>query len=645
MEGIETLLIVSIVMFLVLAAISVLSHIYSLNIKSKTVGDGQHGTARWARKGEIQKTYKHIAFTPEQWRKGKNLPKAEDQGIVVGCVSSNGGTTAMVDTGDVHALMIGAAGVGKTAYFLYPNLEYACASGMSFITSDTKGDLYRHYGKIAKDYYGYKVAVIDLRNPTKSDGNNLLHLVNKYMDLWKVYPSNLAYKAKAEKYAKIISKTIIMSGMDGASFGQNAFFYDAAEGLLTASILLVSEYCKPEARHIVSVFKVIQDLLAPAGPRGKNQFQFLIRRLPEEHKARWFAGAALNTSEQAMSSVMSTALSRLNAFLDSELEQILCFDTAIDAETFCNEKSAVFVVLPEEDTSKHFMVSLIVQQMYREILAVADENDGRLKNRVMMYLDEFGTIPQIEGAEMMFSASRSRRLSIVAIIQSFAQLQKNYGKEGCEIITDNTQLTVFGGFAPNSESALVLSKALGSRTVQTGSVNRGKNDPSQSLQMIERPLMTPDELKSLPKGTFVVMKTGFYPMQVKLKLFFKWGIVFPKEFYTVPDKGNRKVTYANQEQLEAAIVQQNPSASVGEKMTEQEIKHRQPVGSEVVGKNAFTKKKPNTGKSEKADDDEEGGSISQPMSENNFPTKEESEVMFDEKGDIIGEKLRADVPR
>lgn len=61
---------------------------------------------------------------------------------------------------------------------------------------------------------------------------------------------------------------------------------------------------------------------------------------------------------------------------------------------------------------------LIVQQLYREILAVADENDGRLKNRVMMYLDEFGTIPKIDGAEMMFSASRSRRVSIVAIIQS-----------------------------------------------------------------------------------------------------------------------------------------------------------------------------------------------------------------------------------
>lgn len=166
MEGIETLLIVSIVMFAVLGAISVLAHIYNLNnIKAKTVGDGQHGTARWARDEEIKHTYKHIPFKPEEWRKGKSLPKPDEQGIVVGCTTSKKGTTAMVDTGDVHALMIGAAGVGKTAYFLYPNLEYACASGMSFITSDTKGDLYRHYGKIAKDYYGYKVAVIDLRNP------------------------------------------------------------------------------------------------------------------------------------------------------------------------------------------------------------------------------------------------------------------------------------------------------------------------------------------------------------------------------------------------------------------------------------------------------------------------------------------------
>ena len=216
-----------------------------------------------------------------------------------------------------------------------------------------------------------------------------------------------------------------------------------------------------------------------------------------------------------------TALSRLNSFLDSELEQILCFDTEIDAEEFCNQKSAIFLVMPEENPNTFFMISLIIQQLYREILSVADENDGKLKTRCVFFCDEFGTLPKIESAEMMFSASRSRRLQIVPIIQSFAQLEKNYGKEGSEIIIDNTQLTIFGGFAPNSSSADILSKALGNRTVMTGSVSRSKNDPSQSLQMIERPLMTPDELKSLPKGNFIVMKTGCYPMRVKLKLFFK----------------------------------------------------------------------------------------------------------------------------
>ena len=154
----------------------------------------------------------------------------------------------------------------------------------------------------------------------------------------------------------------------------------------------------------------------------------------------------------------------------------------------------------------------------------------------------------------MFSASRSRRLQIVPIIQSFAQLEKNYGKEGADVIIDNTQLTIFGGFAPNSTSAEVLSKALGSRTVMSGSVSRSKNDPSQSLQMIERPLMTPDELKSLPKGTFVVMKTGFYPIKVKLKLFFKWDIKF-EEKYEVMENGNREVHYANRSDLFNNIIQ------------------------------------------------------------------------------------------
>ena len=538
-------------MFAVIGGFSMLSYHYTLSgIKSRTVGDGQHGTARWATDKEIRQTYAHVPFKVRDWRKGQDLPS--EQGLVLGCKGKKDELTALVDSDDIHCLMIAASGAGKTAFFLYPNLEYACASGMSFLALDTKGDLARNYGSIAKKYYGYNVSVLDLRNPTRSDENNILHLVNKYMDIYLSDKTDLSAKAKAEKYAKIAAKTIInIGGGDSSNYGQNAFFYDAAEGLLASVILLLAEFGDKNERHIVSVFKLIQDLLAKYQPapkaKPKMYFTKLMDKLPSEHKAKWLAGAALNASDQSMLSVMSTALSRLNSFLDSELEQMLCFGTAIDAEKFCNEKSAIFIVLPEEDTSKYFMVSLLIQQLYREILVIADENGGKLKNRVMFYCDEFGTFPKIEGAESMFSAGRSRKISIVAIIQSFAQLEQNYGKQGMEIITDNTQLTVFGGFAPNSQSAEVLSKSLGEQTVLSGSVSHGR-DKSQSLQMIGRPLMTVDELKSMPKGQFIVMKTGTHPMISKLKLFFKWGIKFEEE-YCLPDKTARQVCYKNRDEL------------------------------------------------------------------------------------------------
>lgn len=519
------------VLFFIVIGIAVyFGNNYNLdNIKAKEVGNGQYGNSRFASQKEINETFSKIYFDPQNWRKGKYLPNS--QGIVIGSQVKGKQTYCYVDKADVHLLMIGAAGVGKTAHFLYPNLEYACASGTSFITTDTKGDLYRNYGGIAKEYYGYQISVIDLRNPIYSDGNNMLHMVNKYMDIYKKDRSNLTIKAKTEKYAKIIAKTIIFNdGESSSSYGQNSFFYDSAEGLLTSVILIISEFCEDKQRHIVSVFKLVQDLLKPSKVKGKTQFQVLLDLLPDNHKARWFAGAALNTSEQAMMSVLSTVLSRLNAFIDSEIEQILCFETTIDIEKFCEHKSAIFLVMPEEDNTKHFLISLFLQQYYREMLAYADEHGGVIFRKIIMFLDEIGTIPPIQSIEMMFSASRSRNISIVAIIQSLAQLEKNYGSEGAKIIVDNCQDILFGGFAPNSEMAKIFSENLGTHTVQSGSINRGKNDPSQSLQMIERPLMTPDELRTMPKGHFILMKTGIHPFKTILRLFIYWKIKLDKEY-------------------------------------------------------------------------------------------------------------------
>ena len=593
-----------------LLAASFFSQRYSLNnIKSKTVGDGQHGTARWATPKEIRSTYHVVPFRPRRWRKGIDLPK--EQGVILGSmggvkkkqlgqtarlpgkvleklcrpaapkrktkrrksekkksrlrdfIEEQQDIRALVDSDDIHCLMIGASGVGKTAYFLYPNLEYACACGMSFLALDTKGDLARNYGKIASHYYNFKVSVIDLRNPTRSDGFSFLTLVNHYMDKARKAPNDLASKAKAEKYAKILAKTIINPEGDASQYGENAFFYDSAEGLLTAIVLLLAEFMplregEPEKRHIVSAFKLVQDLLAvPKNSRSKNGFQPLMDLLPSDHKARWLAGAALNSSDQAMASVMSTVLSRLNAFLDTELEQVICYDSPINAEMFASEKCAIFLILPEEDPAKNFIAGLMIQNLSRELFSVADENGGRLKNRVIFFCDELGTMPPFDILPL-FSAGRSRGLTLVPIIQSLAQLEKNYGKEGAEIICDNCQDTIFGGFSPQSKTAEALSSALGSRTVLSGSISQGKDSNNQSLQMMERPLMTPDELKSIPKGEFVVMKTGTHPMRTKLRLFLDWGITFDPEGYRMPEQAARKVAYASKEELISNIRSRYP---------------------------------------------------------------------------------------
>ena len=543
------------IMVAVIVTLSLLGDHYTLNnIKSKTVGDGQHGTARWATDAEIRKTYALVPFRVPDWRAGRNLPEA--QGLVLGSRDGRkGGVTALVDSDDIHCLMIGASGVGKTAYFLYPNLEYACACGMSFFATDTKGDLARNYGAVAKKYYGYRVSVVDLRNPTRSDGYNLMTLINRYMDKALREHSIEAY-GKAENLINILAHSII-SPKDEESRGQNEYFYKAAEGVVASVLLLLVEFLPPdkehptERRHLVSVFILIQQLLAPSGMRGQSYFKQLMDMLPAHHRARNLASSALESSDQATASAMSTALAQMNTFMDIALEQVICFDSNIDAEKFAKEKTAIFLVLPEEDRTKNFMAGLMIQNLSKELFELAEKGKGRLPNRVVFFCDEFGTMPAFD-VEALFSAGRSRGITLVPIIQSLAQLEKNYGREGAEILTDNCQDTIFGGFAPNSQTAEQLSKSLGSRTVLSGSVSKGKNDPSQSLQMIERPLMTPDELKSIPQGSFVVMKTGTHPMQTKLRLFLDWGITFG-EPYATPEHATRPVAYASRQELFLSI--------------------------------------------------------------------------------------------
>ena len=545
------------------------------NIKSRKVGDGQYGTAFWASTKELENNFVVEPYKPDSWRQGKDLPTVP--GLVISGLwpgtnfnadDKISNTTAYkkyknkplrcrIDPTDSHTLLISTTGGGKTTAFLYPNLERCCACGLSFFTTDTKGDIPMEYAGVAKKYYGYNNYIIDLRDAAHSHCFNLMQLTNKYSDLYYKCNGGRNTLARAERYAKVVAKTIInMKGLEGA--GANAYFYDAAEGLITAVILLVAELCNPEERHIVSVFKLINELMeidpksVPKDSKDqrkpKNYFQQLMQIIPNDNKAKWFAGAALNAPQGQMTSVITTAMSRLLSFIDSEIEQIICFDSPIDAEYYCKNKTAVYLVFPENDVTKHFMVSLFINQFYNECIEYANMHHNKLDKRTYFFLDEVGTIPKIDAAAQMFSAGRSRGILQVPMIQSLAQLDKNYGRDESKIIQECCQNVLFGGLTPLSSTAKELSQMLGNQTVQSGSVSKGKTS-STSYQMHSKPLMSEDEIKRMPKYNFVFQKTGLAPFKTKLRRSPYWGINPDGEKYQMPEGDLREVHYATRDGL------------------------------------------------------------------------------------------------
>ena len=159
---------------------------------------------------------------------------------------------------------------------------------------------------------------------------------------------------------------------------------------------------------------------------------------------------------------------------------------------------------------------------------------------------------KFEDAEMMFSAGRSRGIFQVPMIQSLSQLEKNYGKDGAEIIEDCCQNILFGGLSPLCSSAEKLSQSLGNQTIMSGSIshnfNHSRLSSGTSYQMIKRPLMTADELKNMEKGKWILEKTGFHPMQTTMDRFERWKIQMDDP-YTLKTSAVQTVYYATRAEL------------------------------------------------------------------------------------------------
>ena len=546
-----------------LAVLLVLLQGDGLNIKAAPVGNGQYGRARFAKETEKVKIYKEVKPGREK------LP-----GFVVERADKS--AYWKIDTSDQNMLLLAPPGGGKTKSVLIPTLYYngmvnknTKGRGPSMLITDCKGEELYTCGNMLKES-GYRVLYLDFRNPLKSYRFNLMVTINAEIDKYKAVcdeAEKILHYARAERYAKTLASSIVenMGSVNKSDSGQ--FFNETSKGLITALILLVAEYGDEGERHIISVFRLLIELngLSEGSTEAlqKNKLEELLQHVNNDRILN-FAGASMKADVRTSMNIFSSALGKLVSFIDAELEQMVCSHSPeLNDIDFIKEPTAIFLVCPDENTTRHFFATLFIRYLMNDLIAQAEEHGGQLERRVLCLWDEFGNMPPVKDIDTLFTAVRSRGIRFLIALQSYAQLEKSYSREMAKIIRDACQMTMFSFVSPSSrETAEELSLTLDTQTVQSGSISSGRGN-STSLQMISRRLMTPGEIITMPLGTFVIMKAGNLPVKVKLNIYSSYLPRVKPYTDRIHNDGMHEIAYLTGDKVRSYVTRQQSKLTRG----------------------------------------------------------------------------------
>lgn len=483
-----------------------------LAFRDNVAGSGQHGDAHFADEAEMKRAFKVVPFGREC------LP-----GFLVGLENDKW----IIDDSDAHMMLQAGTGAGKTTTVFIPTLEYnfrvnqnTGGRGASILALDVKGTLYEATAPAAQAK-GYRTPVINLRDVFRSCPINILYAVNREIDAWRGSSSEeerARHYGAAERYAKTLADAIVNLVPRGHS-GENQFFVDTAQNMITGFILLVSLYAPDEARHIISVFSLIielssSDTTALSIGIQQTKLASLMQYINDE-RIRNYVAPATCADQRTSLNIFSSALADLLKFVDAEMEQLLVgYSDDLSAEKFVEEPTIIYIICPDENPTRHFLASLFIRLFSNELIELAErpENKGVLSRPVLYLADEFGNYPPIRDIEAVFSALRSRGARLLISLQGDSQLRTKYDEQRAITIESNCMIMMFSALAPSaSQAAKRISEMLGNETIMTGSKSISKGVTTTNTSLAGRPLLSPSQLVRLPWGQFVVQKTGYAP--------------------------------------------------------------------------------------------------------------------------------------
>ena len=447
----------------------------------------EHGSAKWGDANAVNKKY-------AQFPKSENKLMTQNVSI---------GLNAKKHRRNLNTLVCGGSGAGKTRFYCKPNLMQA---NTSFVVLDPKGEIVRDVGKLLETK-GYEIKVLDLISMEKS------HCYNPFV-----------YLRNDNDIQRLVTNLFKSTTPKGSQ--SNDPFWDTAASMLLLALVFYLHYEAPEdEQNFAMVMEMlragaIEDEEEPRPSPLDNLFSELEYENPE-HIALKYYHSYHSGSAKTLKSIQITLAARLEKFNLESLASLTSTDE-LELETLGEKKTALFALIPDNDTSFNFLVSILYTQLFQQLFYSADHiHGGSLPIPVHFLMDEFANVSLPDDFDKILSVMRSRSVSVSIILQNLAQLKALFEKQRESIVGNCDEFLYLGGNEQSTHK--YVSELLGKATIDTNTYGKSSGrsgNYSTNYQISGRELLTPDEVRLLDNQYAILFIRGERPV-----LDFKYDIL------------------------------------------------------------------------------------------------------------------------
>ena len=480
----------------------------------------EYGSAKWGYSREINKKY-------------KQRPNLTNK-ILTKNVSI--GLNGKAHRRNLNVLVCGGSGAGKTRFFCKPNVMQC---NTSMVILDPKGEIIRDTGNLLKKK-GYEVKVLDLINMEKSHCYNPFVYLTNDNDVQKLV-TNL-FKATTPKESS-----------------SNDPFWDTAASMLLLSLIFYLKYEAPEDEQN---FPMVMEMLRAGEVHEDDDtyvspldvlFNNLEAKEPEHIAVKYYRNYH-SGSAKTLKSIQITLVARLEKFNLESLASLTITDE-LDLPSLGEKKTALFALIPDNDTSFNFLVSILYTQLFQQLFFLADHKyNGSLPVHVHFIMDEFANVSLPNDFDKILSVMRSREVSVSIILQNLAQLKALFEKQWESIVGNCDEFLYLGGNEQSTHK--YVSELIGKETIDTNTYGKssGRNgNYSTNYQTNGRDLMTPDEVRLLDNKYAILFIRGEKPVKDK-----KYDILkHPNVAYTTDGKGKPYYHGGTENAIGTIIIDEN----------------------------------------------------------------------------------------